>query len=183
MTCHRCPHNTEIARLREICSKCRLGEGLAGDRSISLDAILDSTESRILDVAPNVETVYTFDPGEIDEPKREKVNCATRFSEETEEALKRLLYSFAALSPEVLKILHGLLNGLTLAEIARREGISKQLMQYRYKKALKIAPWLAVLRGGRDTGGKLGCNAKDNTKESGRTQKDAPTAPHNVETP
>ena len=95
MTCHNCRHNREIERLREICSKCRLGEEVAGDGSVSLDAIHDGTVDRVAKVAPNHPTAYTPDPCKIDEPQPEP-DEATR----TRDTLTTLLACVAALPYE-----------------------------------------------------------------------------------
>ena len=102
MTCWKCRHSREIARLteeqarlRKICSKCRLGEDLAGDGSVSLDTIHDGTIARIANVAPNAPTSYTYDPAEIDEPQQEP-DAETR----TKDALTTLLACVAALPYE-----------------------------------------------------------------------------------
>ena len=99
MTCTRCKHNREIARLAEeqarlrgICSQCHLGEGVAGGGRVSLDAIQDGTVARIVKAAP---THAPFDPGEIDEPPREP-DAETQ----TRDTLQTLLACVAALPYE-----------------------------------------------------------------------------------
>ena len=71
MTCHKCPHNAEIDRLRAICSKCQLGDKCAVSGTYSLD---NMTEGAIDDPrmkakrAAGLESSATFDPSAIDEP-------------------------------------------------------------------------------------------------------------------
>ena len=115
MTCHHCKHNRAIAQLVEIpdevkreaerarlaaiCSKCKLGEEIAGDGSISLDTIHDGTAGRILDVAPNVATTYTFDPGEIDGDAPEAAARPTNLPGADEDTLRQLLATVVGLDP------------------------------------------------------------------------------------
>ena len=114
MTCHRCRHSREIAqlsaitdeaereaeraRLAAICANCELGEDIAGDGSVSLDTIIDGSAERILDVAPNVATAYTFDPGEIDDGKPEAAR-PTNLPDADEDTLRRLLATAVGLDP------------------------------------------------------------------------------------
>ena len=130
MTCTRCKHDAEIARLRAICSKCRLGEYVPGGDKVSLDAVIDGAADRILDVAPGVATV----------------------SEETQEALLRLVHEFAQLPPLVAQVTHALLNRRTIQDVAEEIGWSKQLLHYHLKKAVARFPaFAAVYRAVRNT--------------------------------
>ena len=144
MTCTKCKHDAEIARLREICTKCRLGEYVAGDGSVSLDAIIDGTEERFLDVAPGVSTVSTFDPADAIDGERPAAS-ALPFSEETEEALLRLVHEFAQLPPVIAHVLHALLNRRTLRSVAREMGWSLQRLHHRVKVAVASFPTFAVV--------------------------------------
>ena len=122
MTCHHCRHSRKIAhldeipdeaereaeraRLRAICVKCQQGEQLPGDGRISLDAIIDGTADRLLDVAPNYAPAYTFDPGEIDGDKTEPEK-ATELPDADEEALRQLLITAVGLEPlQIVVALH-----------------------------------------------------------------------------
>ena len=112
---------------------------------MSLDAVFDGTEDRILDVAPEVETASTFNPDAIDEPP-DDAQSATNLSEETENALKRLIYEFEKLPKSAVLILHGLLNRRTLLDIAREHGFTKQYAFACLKRALQNSPWLDAVR-------------------------------------
>lgn len=112
---------------------------------MSLDTIRDGTEDQILDVAPEVETASTFNPDAIDEPP-DDAQGATNLSEETENALKRLIYEFEKLPQNAVLILHGLLNRRTLLDMARERGVSKQCVHQILKNALKNSPWLDAVR-------------------------------------
>ena len=157
MTCTRCKHNREIARLAEeqarlrgICSQCHLGEGVAGRGRVSLDAIQDGTVARIVKAAPNH---APFDPGEIDEPPRE-LDAETQ----TRDTLQTLLACVAALPYEQLtrlvqiadifktltrrqfEIVAHLLNGGTVTDYAKANGLSKQTASARMKALFKAHP-------------------------------------------
>ena len=151
MTCTRCKHDAEIARLRAICSKCRLGEYVPGGDNVSLDAVIDGAADRILDVAPGVATVSTFDPADTLDGERPAAS-GFPFSEETEEALLRLVHEFAQLPPLVAQVTHALLNRRTIQDVAEEIGWSKQLLHYHLKKAVARFPaFAAVYRAVRNT--------------------------------
>ena len=100
MKCHKCKHNAEIARLRDICSKCELGDKCAVSDSVSLDTIHDGTLDRVVRVAPNHQTAYTFDPGTIDDPAaQEKPATIAELSDEEGEKLRAFLFRVMGLSP------------------------------------------------------------------------------------
>ena len=86
----------ERARLLAICSKCKLGEDLPGDRSISLDTIQDGTVENVLDVAPNAATTSTFDPGVIDGDAPEPTR-PTNLPTEDEDKLRQFLTTVTGL--------------------------------------------------------------------------------------
>ena len=162
MTCHKCRHNREIARLREICSKCRLGEDLAGDGSISLDAIHDGTVGRVAEVAPNHPTSYTYDPGEIDEPRQEltaetRMNdalttllaCVAALPYEQVARLAKVADVFRTLTRPEFEIVAHLLNGGTMTSYARAKGLTKQTAFARIKALFKAHPvFRAIANGG-----------------------------------
>ena len=156
--------------MREICSKCHLGEEIAGDGSVSLDAIHDGTVDRVAKVAPNHTTAYTPDPGEIDEPQREP-DAATR----TRDTLTTLLACVAALPFDQVgrlailadtfktltrtefEIVAHLLNGGTMTTYADANGLTKQTAFARIKDLFRTHPvFRAIASGGlmRGTGGR-----------------------------
>ncbi len=138
--CQKCPHNIEIERLSAICANCRFDDSPAGSGTISLDAIIEGTESVFLKVDPSFDMTTSFDPGEIDEPRL--VNGVTPLSPETEDALRKLLSELAQLPPHVVLLLHGLLSGKTVAEIGQMTGDTKQTAHARLKAAIRRFPWL-----------------------------------------
>ena len=170
MTCHNCRHNREIARLREICSKCRLGEEIAGDGSVSLDAIHDGTVDRVAKVAPNHQTSYTPDPGEIDEPKREPdeatrtretlttlLACVAAMPYEQVGRLAILADIFKTLTRQEFEIVAHFLNGGTMTTYAEAYGLTKQTAFARIKELFATRPiFKAIANGGlmRGTGGR-----------------------------
>lgn len=139
-SCLKCPHNDEIDRLTAICANCRFNDSPAGGGVISLDAVKEGAESVLLKIEPSFDMKASFDPGEIDEPRQ--VHGVTPLSPETEEALRILLSELAQLPPRAVLLLHGLLNGKTVAEIGQMTGDTKQTAHARLKAAIRRFPWL-----------------------------------------
>lgn len=169
MTCTRCKHNREIARLAEeqarlrgICSQCHLGEGVAGGGRVSLDAIHDGAVARIVKAAPN----HTpFDPGEIDEPPREPdaetqtrdtlqtlLACVAAMPYEQVSRLVQVADTFKTLTRRQFEIVAHLLNGGTIIGYAEAHGLTKQTASARVKALFKAHPIFRAI--GR---GKCGC--------------------------
>ena len=169
MTCSKCRHSREIARLaeeqarlRDICSKCRLGEGVAGDGSVSLDAIHDGTLARVASVSPERSTAYTFDPGEIDErmqgpddDTRTKdalstiLSCVASLPYEHVSRLAKVAEVFRCLTRQEFGIVSHLLNGGTLIGYAEANGLSKQTAFARIKSLFKARPvFRSIANGG-----------------------------------
>ena len=169
MTCHKCRHNREIARLaeeqarlREICSKCRLGEDLAGDGSVSLDTINEGTIDRVLDVSPNYSTFCTFDPGEIDEPATEQdemtrardalttlLSCVAALPYDHVAKLAAVADTFRVLTRTEFEIVAFFLNGGTMTEYAAEYGLTTQTAFARVKSLFKAHPPLRAIANGK----------------------------------
>ena len=169
MTCAKCRHNREIARLREICSKCRLGGEIAGDGSVSLDAIHDGTVDRLAKVAPNHPTSYTFDPGEIDEPRREPdpatrtrdalttlLACVAALPYEQVAQLVKIADTFKTLTRQEFEIVAHFLNGGTMIGYAEAHGLTKQTAFARIKSLFTTRPIFKAIANGGLTHGKGG---------------------------
>lgn len=157
MTCTRCKHNREIARLAEeqarlrgICSQCHLGEGVAGGGRVSLDAIQDGTVARIVRAAPNH---APFDPGEIDEPPREPdaetqtrdtlqtlLACVAALPYEQVSRLVQIADTFRTLNRRQFEIVAHLMNGGTIIGYAEAHGLTKQTASARIKALFKAHP-------------------------------------------
>ena len=175
MKCHKCKHNAEIARLRDICSKCELGDKCAVSDSVSLDTIHDGTLDRVVRVAPNHQTAYTFDPGTIDEP----ADAETSERDKTWDAMTTLLACIAAIPFEDFKrlmeyfftaksgkiefltktefqILAHLLNGGTMIEYAEADEETKQTAFARIKSLFNSRPIFRAIANGGLTRGKGG---------------------------
>ena len=143
MTCHNCKHNAEIARLRSICAECRVADGQISGQT-SLDAVIEGTEDGFLKVAPGFSMVSHDDPadkidGEVPAPP------PLPFSQETTDALLRLVHEFAVLPPVVAAVFHALLNRRTVADVAKQFGWSKQRVHYYAKTALRRFPMFAAV--------------------------------------
>ena len=176
MTCAKCRHSREIARLaeeqarlREVCSKCRLGDGIAGDGSVSLDAIHDGTLARVASVSPERSTAYTFDPGDIDERMqgpddgtRTKdalatlLACVASLPYEQVSRLSKVAEVFRGLTRQEFGIVSHLLNGGTLIGYAEAHGLSKQTAFARIKALFKARPVFRAIANGGLTRGKGG---------------------------
>ena len=176
MTCAKCRHNREIARLaaeqarlRDICSKCRLGEEIAGDGSVSLDAIHDGTLSRVASVSPERSTSYTFDPGEIDEriqgPDEETrtkdalatlLACVASMPYDQVARLAKVAEVFRGLTRQEFGIVSHLLNGGTMIGYAEAHGLTKQTAFARIKALFKARPIFKAIANGGMTHGKGG---------------------------
>ena len=169
MTCTKCRHSREIARLaeeqarlRDICSKCRLGEDIAGDGSVSLDAIHDGTLDRVASVSPERSTAYTFDPGEIDERMQGQdegarakdalatiLACVASMPYEQVACLSKVAEVFRGLTRQEFGIVSHLLNGGTLIGYAEANGLSKQTAFARIKALFKSRPvFRSIANGG-----------------------------------
>lgn len=172
MTCTRCKHNREIARLaaeqarlRDICSHCHLGENVARSSSISLDAIHDGTIGRVAKVAPNHAPFHTCDPIEINEPQPLDAEQQTRDTLQTllacvaalpYEQIARIVQIadvFKILTKRQFEIVAHLLNGGTVTDYARANGLSKQTASARMKALFKAHPVFRAI--GRGKGGGL----------------------------
>ena len=154
MTCHFCKHNKEIARLveeqsrlRSICAKCSTkchdSDGRVSD-SISLDAVIEGTEDAFLDILPGFSMVTHDDPadkidGEV------PAQSPLPFSQETTDALLRLVHEFAVLPPVVAAVFHALLNRRTVTDVSKMFGWSKQRVHNHVKNALHRFPMFAAV--------------------------------------
>lgn len=177
MTCAKCRHSREIARLAAerdrllgICSKCRLGEEVAGDGSVSLDAIRDGTLGRIAAVSPERVPFHTFDPGGIDEPAPEPdegarardalatlLSCVAALPYEHIPRLAAVAEVFRGLTRQEFGIVAHLLNGGTLAGYAEANGLTRQTAFARVKALFRTRPvFRSIASGGltRGAGGR-----------------------------
>ncbi len=150
MTCHSCPHDAEIARLRAICSKCELGDKCAVSGTYSLDNMTDGaieTGELRAKIAAGVSMVTTFNPDGMDEPPADDAagRAVPSMPESAEEYVLELLRRFAALTLADVLVVHGFLRGWGIVRMADRYGESKQAISARVRSALKRNPWLAEL--------------------------------------
>ena len=148
MTCHSCPHNREIARLRAICARCTLPD-VPTHGTFSLDAMTDGaieTGELRAKIAADVSSVATFNPDEIDEPADDAAGrVVPTMPDSAEEYVLELMRRFAALTLADVLVVHGFLRGWGIIRMADRYGESKQAISARVHTALKRNPWLAVL--------------------------------------
>jgi hypothetical protein len=192
MTCTRCKHNREIARLaaeqarlRDICSHCHLGENVASSSSssISLDAIHDGTIGRVAKVAPNHAPFHTCDPSEIDEPQpldaeqqtrdtlQTLLACVAALPYEQVSRLVQIADTFRTLNRRQFEIVAHLLNGGTVIAYAQEHGLTKQTASARMKALFKAHPVFQAIARGKD--GRLSKNAKSLSKMQKKPLKSA----------
>jgi len=149
MTCHKCPHNAKIERLRAICSKCQLGDKCAVSGTTSLDALTDGaleTGNLRAKMAADVSSVATFNPDELDAPADDAARrVVPSMPEEAEEYVLELLRLFAALTLADVLVVHGLLRGWGVMRMANMYGESKQTIFARVKVAMRRNPWISPL--------------------------------------
>ncbi len=148
MTCHSCPHDREIARLRAICMRCTLSD-VPTNGTTSLDALTDGaieTGELRAKVAADVSAVATFNPDGIDEPADDAAGrVLPSMPEGAEEYVLELLRLFASLTLADVLVVHGFMRGWGIVRMADRYGESKQAISARVRNALKRNPWLAEL--------------------------------------
>jgi len=148
MTCHSCPHDREIARLRAICMRCTLSDVPTHDTT-SLDAVTDGaieTGELRAKVAADVSAVATFNPDGIDEPADDAAGrVLPSMPEGAEEYVLELLRRFAALTLADVLVVHGFMRGWGIVRMADRYGESKQAIWARVRAAIRRHPWIATL--------------------------------------
>ena len=164
MTCHKCPHNAEIARLRAICSKCELGDKCAVSGTFSLDAMtdgaIDAPRMRAQRAA-GLESSTTFDPANIDEPPSAETQedrdrdalvallaDIAAVSYERVNDLVRLVRAFEGLDREEVELVQHFLNRGTMTSYARAYGLSKQTAHARCKALFRHKPVFKAIANG-----------------------------------
>ena len=194
MTCHRCPHDAEIARLRAICSKCELGDKCAVSGTFSLDAMTDGAidDPRMrARRAAGLQSSAAFNPDGIDEP------AAATSQEETDRDtftmlladlsavnydrvhdLITLVNAFTGLDRKEFELVQHFLNRGTMASYARAFGLSKQTAHARCKALFRHKPvFKAIANGllGKLKGGRKAAKTEQPTfgfmAETGRSEK------------
>ena len=173
MTCHKCPHNAEIERLRAIRSKCELGDKCAVSGTYSLDNMTDGAidDPRMkAQRAAGLQSSATFDPDGIDgQPEQADPAQDTRdafvllladlsaIRYESVHDLITLVNAFAGLDRKEFELVQHFLDGGTMASYARAFGLSKQTAWARCKALFRHKPvfqsiangLLGKLKGGR----------------------------------
>lgn len=164
MTCHRCPHNAEIERLRAICSKCQLGDKCAVSGTFSLDNMTDGAidDPRMkAQRAAGLASSASFDPSAIGDPpspetQEERDRDAfvmlladvAAVSYERVNDLVRLVRAFEGLDREEVELVQHFLNGGTMTSYARAFGLSKQTAHARCKALFRHKPVFKVIANG-----------------------------------
>ena len=169
--CHKCPHNAEIRRLRETCIACvRKGGNKCDDvncgrwHHVSLDAMGGETYG-------NMSPPPDYTPRAPSPPSRVRVPA---------EVLPYLVKAFepmTRLTDREASLLAAMMRGETQIEIARRTGVTKAVINLRWRNLVRRNPiWIAVANGftgrkggagftGRRGGGKR--KGKPQRKENG----------------
>ena len=165
MTCHKCPHNREIERLRVICSKCELGDKCAVSGTFSLDAMTDGAidDPRMrAKRAAGLEASTTFNPDAIDDPaaaeaSQEEIDRdafimlladISAVNYERIHDLITLVRAFEGLDRKEFELIQHFLNRGTMASYARAFGLSKQTAHARCKALFRHKPVFKVIANG-----------------------------------
>lgn len=160
--CHNCPHDAEIARLRETCLACKRCNGdmvkIGEWTRVSLDAGKDEAcaEKILAHVPPDYAPRAPSPRSRVDVP-----DFVLPY-------LLRIMEPFARLRAKDLILLASMMRGERLVDIARRTGLTLQAVHSRWQRILCKNPiWAAVATGmiGSGRGRKPG-KAKDEAKDS-----------------
>ena len=180
MTCHKCPHNREIERLRAICSKCELGDKCAVSGTFSLDAMTDGAidDPRMrAQRAAGLAASTTFNPDTIDDPaaaeaSQEEIDRdafimlladISTVDYERIHDLITLVHAFEGLDRKEFELVQHFLNRGTMASYARAFGLSKQTAHARCKALFRHKPvFKAIANGllGKLKGGRVSTKVK-----------------------
>ena len=160
--CHNCPHDAEIARLREVCLACKRCSGdkvtLNGWTHVSLDAARNAA------CMAKMLSMTSADYMPRSPSPRSRVNVP----DDVLPYLVAVIEPVTRLKDEHLLLLAAMLSGERLADIARRTGCRLQTVHARWKSLTKRNPaWLSLANGmiGSGRGRKPG-KAKDEAKGS-----------------
>ena len=160
--CHNCPHDAEIARLRETCLACKRCNGdmvkIGGWTRVSLDAGKDEAcaEKILAHVSPDYAPREPAPRSRVDVP-----DFVLPY-------LVRIIEPFARLRAKDVLLLAAMMRGERLVDIARRDGLTLQAVHSRWQRIVCKNPiWAAVATGriGSGRGRKPG-KAKDEAKDS-----------------
>ena len=140
--CHNCPHDAEIARLRETCLACRRCNGdrvkIGEWTHISLDAGKDEAcaEKILAHVPPDYVPREPTPRSRVDVP------------EDVLPYLLRIMELFARLRAKDLILLAAMMRGERLTDYARRTGLTLQAVHSRWQRIVCKNPiWAAVATG------------------------------------
>lgn len=134
MICSSCRHDVEIARLRRICTQCKMGE-MATSKTVSLDALpkeLDADGFKGVKIAADAPR-----PG-----RRDHARPLPSMPQGAEEYVLEIVRRFADLRPSAVLVVYGFARGWSMARMCNRFGTSKQVLSQRVKRAIKENPWL-----------------------------------------
>jgi len=160
--CHNCPHDAEIARLRETCLACRRCNGdrvkIGEWTRVSLDAGKDEAcaEKILAHVPPDYAPREPAPRSRVDVP-----DCVLPY-------LLRVMEPFSGLRDKDVLLLVAMMRGERLVDIARRDGLTLQAVHERWQRMLRKNPiWAAVATGMIGSGrGRKPSKAKDEAKDS-----------------
>lgn len=140
--CHNCSHDAEIARLRDICVKCKRCNGdrvkIGGRTHVSLDAARDEN-CRAL-ILSRAEPDFRQPTGD----EADRVNVPR----EVLPYLRRLIMEVVDLGDDDILLLAGMMRGERLVDHARRRGVTLQAVYARWKRITTLHPaWLSLANG------------------------------------
>jgi hypothetical protein len=140
--CHNCPHDAEIARLRETCLACRRCNGdrvkIGNWTRISIDNAKDETASALI--------LSRTPPDYV--PRKPSPRSRVDVPEAVRVYLLRAMEPFARLRDNDVLLVAAMMRGERLVDIARRTGESLQTVHARWKSLLRRVPiWEAIATG------------------------------------
>lgn len=163
MFCHKCPHSAEIDRLREICTRCKLGDACAVSGTYSLDNMTEGAiddpsmkARRAAGVKAHNELEPFFDePPAPETPEQQArdtfITLLADLSAVQFERLRDLLAivrAFEGLDKKEFQLVQHFLNGGTMTSYAHAFGLSKQTAHARCKALFRHKPVFKAIANG-----------------------------------
>lgn len=173
MSCEDCAIKGAIERLRQNCRDCRRCDAIAGNGQISLDAIRDGTAEQILDVVPDFQTSYMFEPyGDEPQPDEQDrdaqpirdvlrtfVSCIAQLPYTELWRIPAVADTFRGMTFGDFEIAAHLIRGGDLASYAHEYGLTRQTAHARFKSFFRSHPLFRSIKP-RPARGKRGENGK-----------------------
>ncbi len=139
-SCHKCPYQPEIDRLRSICAACPGASDNFGGM-VHLQAAKDGSGELVLHDGANVRTAPDYCPNES---TTSRIDCPPA----ARDYLLRLLAEFSSLSDQQAVVACRMLRGETITQMAKSLGMTKEAVFSRWKSLCAKSPAWAALSNG-----------------------------------